>query len=235
MHWVSPLTLDEGKNQGRQVDILLRSTEEAWLRSEIDMQPNPELYPEYGFAVEGERQSWPLAVAIRGSFASFYADRASPFEASAQVTTTVQGPAGTIKASPESARLVVIGSAEFIDDAILELSRSLSADRYLNNLQFMQNAVDWSVEDEDLLTIRSRGTYARLLKPLEREEQSLWEGLNYALVLVALIAIGGVWTLRRRSEQTMPIFEQMQGSGSEQEEETDPEGKASVQEGGSDE
>jgi ABC-2 type transport system permease protein len=235
MHWVSPLTVDEVKNEGRQVDILLQSTEGAWLRSEIDMQPKPELYPEYGFVVEGEQQSWPLAVAIRGSFESFYADRASPFEAGDQVTGTVEGPVGTIKASPESARLVVIGSAEFIDDAILELSRSLSADRYLNNLQFMQNAVDWSVEDEDLLTIRSRGTYARLLKPLEREEQSLWEGLNYALVLVALIVIGGVWTLRRRSEQPMPIFERVQGTGPETFEAIDPEGEASNQEGGSDE
>ncbi|HSR33490.1 MAG TPA: hypothetical protein VLY63_23230, partial [Anaerolineae bacterium] len=124
-------------------------------------------------------------------------------------------------------RLAVIGSAEFIDDAILDLSRQLAQDRYLNNLQFMQNAVDWSVEDEDLLTIRSRGTYARLLKPLEKREQSFWEGLNYALVIVSLLVIAGVWTLRRRSEQPMPLVGEAQIS--------DAEAEAWNSEGGSDE
>ena len=123
------------------------------------------------------------------------------------MTETVAGPLGTIEASPDSARLVVIGSAEFIDDAILETSMQLSQDRYLNSLQFMQNAVDWSAEDADLLTIRSRGTYARLLEPLEKGQQSFWEVLNYAVVLASLLVIGGVWTLRRRSERPMELVE----------------------------
>jgi ABC-2 type transport system permease protein len=178
--------------------------------------PNTELYPEYGFPVEGEPQSWPLAVTIHGSFESFFKDRASPFEATEAVTQTVEAPLGTVEVSPESSRLVVIGSSEFIDDAVLELSQSLSADRYLNNLQFLQNAVDWSVEDQDLLTIRSRGTYARLLEPLEKGQQSFWEGLNYGLVVLALVVIGVVWTVRRRSEQPMSLVEPEE-SGSESE------------------
>jgi ABC-2 type transport system permease protein len=90
---------------------------------------------------------------------------------------------------------------------MLELSQSLSADRYLQNLQLVQNAVDWSVEDEDLLSIRSRGTYARLLKDLEEGQQSFWEGLNYALALASLVAIGVVWQVRRRSEEPMELVE----------------------------
>jgi ABC-2 type transport system permease protein len=133
------------------------------------------------------------------------------------MTETLEGPLGTIEASPDTARLVVIGSAEFIDDAVLETSMQLSQDRYLNSLQFVQNAVDWSVEDEDLLSIRSRGTYARLLDPLEKEQQSFWEVLNYALVLVALVIIGGVWTLRRRSERPMALVEP-EDAGSQPEE-----------------
>ena len=102
---------------------------------------------------------------------------------------------------------MVIGSAEFIDDVVLDLSASLSADRYLLNLQFMQNVVDWSVEDQDLLAIRSRGAFTRLLKPLEEGEQSFWEVLNYGVALLAVIAIGVVWNLRRRSEAPMPLVE----------------------------
>jgi ABC-2 type transport system permease protein len=233
MHWGSPLSLDEQKNADREVNTLLQSTEGSWLRTEVDVQPNPDLYPQYGFPVEGEQQSWPLAVSIRGSFDSFFQDRPSPFQETEALTATVDAPLGTVKTSPESSRLVVMGSAEFIDDPVLELSGQLSMDRYLNNLQFMQNAVDWSVEDEDLLTIRSRGTYARLLKPLEKGEQTFWEVLNYVLVLLALGVIGGVWTLRRRSEQPMPLVDEVPDAGIGGEISSPPRAAGSRSEGGS--
>ncbi len=208
LQWVSPLKIDEEKNAGREATVLLQSSKESWLRTSIDVQPNIDLYPPYGFPVEGEQEARPLAVAIHGSFESYFKDRESPFQVTEQVTETVEPPLGTIEVSPESSRLVVIGSAEFIDDIVLQISNSLSPERYRNNLQFLQNAVDWAVEDEDLLTIRSRGTYAHLLKPLEKGEQTFWEVLNYTLVLVALVAIAGVWNLRRRSEQPMPLFQE---------------------------
>jgi ABC-2 type transport system permease protein len=210
LQWVSPLKIDEGQNAERETTILLQSTEESWLRASADVMPNTELYPEYGFPVEGEQAARTLAVAIRGSFESYFKERPSPFqeetaEATAALTETVEPPLGTVEISPESSRLIVIGSAEFIDDTVLDISSRLSAERYLNNLQFVQNAVDWSVEDEDLLTIRTGGTYARLLKPLEQQEQSFWEILNYAVALLALVAIGLVWNMQRRSEE--PLFD----------------------------
>jgi ABC-2 type transport system permease protein len=214
LQWVSPLKIDEALNTERETTVLLRSSDESWLRTSIDVMPNTELYGDYGFPVEGELEARPLAVAVRGSFESYFKDRASPFQeetvgATESLTATVEPPRGTIEVSPDSSRLIVVGSAEFIDDTVLDISSRLSADRYLNSLQFVQNAVDWSVEDQDLLSIRSRGTFARLLKPLEQKEQSFWEVLNYALALVALIAIGVVWSLRRRSEE--PMFD-VQGS-----------------------
>jgi ABC-2 type transport system permease protein len=205
LQWVSPLKLDEAQNEGREVTVLLESTEDSWQRSATDVQPNPEIYPEYGFPVEGEQAARPLAVSIRGSFESYFKDQPSPFEGSESVTETVAGPLGTIPTSPETARLVVIGSAEFVDDVILDLSQNLSADRYLYNLQLVQNAVDWAVEDEDLLSIRSGGTYARLLRDLEEGQQSFWEMLNYALVLVSLVIVGVVSQIRRREEPMLPL------------------------------
>ena len=68
--------------------------------------------------------------------------------------TTPANAIGTIDNSPDTARLVVIGSAEFLNDVVFQLSSNLTRDRYLNTLQFMQNTVDWSVEDLDLLTQR---------------------------------------------------------------------------------
>jgi ABC-2 type transport system permease protein len=214
LHWVSPVLVDETMNQGRDVTVLLESTTESWLRSDLDVNPDMDAYPQYGFPVEGAQMAHPLAVSVRGSFASYFADKASPFDqGEASTLPAAPGPGqdtaqetsqpviGTIPSSPESARLVVIGSSEFLDDAVLGLSQSLSPERYLNNLTFLLNAVDWSVEDEDLLSIRSRGTQARLLRDLTREQQSFWEGLNYAVALLGLIAIGIVWNVRQRGEE----------------------------------
>jgi ABC-2 type transport system permease protein len=207
MHWVSPLTIDEGQAASREVTELLRSTDESWLGTSTEVQPDPEQYPPYGFPVEGEQASHVLAVSVRGSFESYYKEHASPFEAGETLTDTATLALGTVEVSPESARLVVVGSSEFIDDAVLDLSRSLAPERYLNNLQFMQNAVDWSVEDEDLLTIRSGGSYARLLQPLDNAQKATWMWANYAVALLALAAIGIVWYLRRRGERPMALVD----------------------------
>ena len=212
LQWTSPLELDEAKNKDRDVVTLLKSTDASWIRIGDNVEPDQAQYPQFGFPVEGEQMARPLAVSIRGSFESYFKDRPSPFEEGSVAEGGGEGqeqepaPAlGTLEVSPESSRLVVIGSAEFLDDAALGISRSQSPERYLNNLQFLQNAVDWAVEDEDLLTIRTRGTYARLLRPLAPAEQSLWEGLNYAVALIGLAVIGLVWNSRRRHEEPMEL------------------------------
>jgi ABC-2 type transport system permease protein len=217
MNWVSPVTVDEAQNADRQVDILLKSSPASWLRTNTDIQPDLEQYPELGFPVEGEPQSYPLAVSVQGVFESYFKDKPSPLtQTEAEQTDPLAQPAttepanqpttvGTIDSSPDTARLVVIGSAEFLNDIVFDLSSNLARDRYLNSLQFMQNAVDWSVEDLDLLNIRSRGTSSRVLAPLTEGQESFWEGLNYVLALLALVIIGVIWQMRRRNEQPMEL------------------------------
>ncbi|MCB0183388.1 MAG: hypothetical protein KDE31_03950, partial [Caldilineaceae bacterium] len=97
--------------------------------------------------------------------------------------------------------------AEFLDDFVLRISSQIVQDQILNNLQFAQNAVDWAVEDTDLLTIRSRGTFTRLLDPMTESEQARWEFGNYAVALLALLVIAGFWYVRRRNEQPMELTE----------------------------
>ncbi|MFZ5917765.1 MAG: Gldg family protein [Chloroflexota bacterium] len=216
LQWASPLEIDPDKNTGREVVTLLKSTEAAWLRTSSDIQPDLTTYPELGFPVEGEQKAYPLAVSIRGAFESYFEGQPSPFqsETEGEEPAATPGPEekaalalGTIETSPDTSRLVVIGSAEFLDDFVLSISSALSQERYLHNLQLLQNAVDWAVEDEDLLSIRSRGTYARLLGNLEQSEQSFWEWLNYGLALLAVIGIGVVWNTRQRNEEPMTLLE----------------------------
>jgi ABC-2 type transport system permease protein len=162
-----------------------------------------------GFAPGETRESYTLAVSVQGVFESYFKGRPAPLEASGgtdESEASVGAPAAsTIEVSPETSRLVVIGSGEFVDDLVFRISSSVAGDRYRNSLQLMQNAVDWSVEDLELLDIRARGTHARVLRPMEESEQSFWEGINYALALLALIGFGVVWNVQRRNE--LPLIE----------------------------
>jgi ABC-2 type transport system permease protein len=74
--------------------------------------------------------------------------------------------------------------------------------------------VDWSVADVDLLSIRARGTYARTLKPLKDSSRSTWEGINYGIVIFALLGIIGATYMRRRHLQPMKL-DSPKGKGAE--------------------
>jgi ABC-2 type transport system permease protein len=210
LNWASPVKLDETKNADRETSVLLNSTAIAWLRTDMNIQPDLQQYPDIGFAVEGERASQPLAVAVRGSFESYFKDKPSPLVQPAEAAATDEGtptptPApqtsGVVESSPETARLVVIGSSDFLTDIVFQISASMTPNRYLNSLSFLQNAVDWSVEDLDLLGIRARGQVTRVLDPLEPGQERLWEVANYGLALAALAGLGVMWNVRRQNER----------------------------------
>lgn len=221
LNWASPITVDETKNAGRQVTTLLHSSPASWTQTDTNIQPNFDLYPELGFPVGAEKKSYPLAVSVQGAFESYFKGKPSPLTGGEEekeketsqeptpiptATPTPPSSPGTIEVSPETARLVVIGSAEFVDDIVFQISSRLTMDRYLNSLKLVQNAVAWSTEDLDLLNIRSRGTYARVLAPMTEREQSFWEGANYVVALAALVVIGILWNARRRNEQPMELL-----------------------------
>ncbi|MFN8459223.1 MAG: Gldg family protein, partial [Anaerolineae bacterium] len=220
LNWASPVVVDEAKNTNRTVATLLKSSSASWLRTDTNIQPNMQTYPQIGFAVEGEQKSYPLAVSVQGVFESYFKGKESPLQAAPTPdpnqapgatpapTTALTNTIGTLENSPETARLVVIGSAEFLNDIVFQLSANLTRDRYLNSLQFMQNTVDWSVEDLDLLSIRSRGTSARVLNPLEKGQELTWELVNYGLALLSLVGLGILWWWRRQNEQPMELLPQ---------------------------
>ena len=102
-----------------------------------------------------------------------------------------------IERSPESARLVIYSSNDFLTDQILGTMSSMTGAQYLGPLQLVANTVDWALEDGGLLGIRSHAHFNRSLPPLEKDEQLFWEYLNYALALMALVIIA-LWQRRSR-------------------------------------
>ncbi len=211
MAWTSPTVVDGTTQLTRTTTTLMNSTPQSWLTTNTVMQPNFEQYSEMGFPVEGEQAAQPLAVTVQGSFPSFFKDKPSPLAASddggATDAPTFTVTPATIEESPNTARLIVFGSGEFIDDVVIQLTAQMIGEQAYNNLQLVQNAVDWAVEDADLLSIRARGAGVRLLEPLTEQEQATWEVGNYLTALLLVVFIGGFFLWQRRSEKPMELTE----------------------------
>ena len=60
---------------------------------------------------------------------------------------------------------MVIGSSEFVNDNVYQISLNFGGDRFASNLQLVANAIDYFTQDLSLASIRSRGSIARILPP----------------------------------------------------------------------
>jgi ABC-2 type transport system permease protein len=208
MNWASPITVDEAKNANRKVTVLLRSSKNSWTQADTNIQPNFDQYPQTGFPVGEAKQSYPLAVSVQGSFESYFKGKPVPLDAGGtdQGGEAAQTTGGTIEASPDTSRLVVFGSAAFLDDIVFQISANLTQDRYVNSLKLIQNSVSWATEDLDLLSIRARGRTTRVLNQLTEKSQRFWEIANYIVGLLGLLGISMLWETYRRKEKPMELL-----------------------------
>ncbi len=210
MSWASPVTVDQSILTDARVTTLIRSSDASWETTVADPQPNLELYPEFGFALSEDLSSFSLAVAVESSFSSYFIDKPSPFESAeaelaADPAAAETEPIGLIKRSPAGTRIVVLGSSEFVNDTVYQISANFAGDRFVSNLQLIANAIDWFSEDMSLASIRSRGSVARILPAISQEAQDRWVLINYAVAIIGLIAIAVVWQVQRRAEQPITL------------------------------
>ena len=212
MSWASPVTVDETVLSEAQISTLIRSSDNAWETTETNPEPDSQTYPDFGFPIGDELMSIPLAVAVEASFDSFFSDKPSPFEALESDEVLADGepeaiePIGLIERSPDNTRIIVLGSAEFVNDTVYQISASFGGDRFLSNIQLFANAIDWFTEDVSLASIRSRGSSARILPPIHETAQNQWVLINYAVAIIGLVLIGVVWQMQRRAEQPIQLL-----------------------------
>lgn len=202
-NWVSPLNIDAAQQKGRKWDVLAKSSPDSWHAPNNAAMPNFRAHPDSGFAPPDKRVQSTLAVALEGRFESYFKGKPSPLVSKDDKQPAVPGasaPAakpevgGVIDHSPDSARLVLVSSNNFGDDMTIGITSGAMGTIYTAPLTFLQNAVDWSLEDRSLLALRGRTHFARTLEPLDRERQQFWETLNYALAIAGLVV---VWLVRR--------------------------------------
>ncbi len=220
--WAVPIKVDADKNKGRKVTELLHSSSESWVSDSLDLVPDFRAYPRLGFAEAKQHGAQLLGVMVEGRFASAFKGKGSPLlkaeqgkdkskdaagqgktdppadqDAKDKPAAEPQSPAisGVIDRSPESARLILMSSNALFTDNAEELVSEGLGTRYRKAAELAQNLIDWSLEDQGLLAIRSRGHFARTLEPMERGTEMFWEYLNYGLAIAGLVL---VWVLNRR-------------------------------------
>ncbi|MDZ7670412.1 MAG: Gldg family protein [Gammaproteobacteria bacterium] len=217
--WASPLEMVLGDDAATSAVALLRSSPESWISTDPDVMPRVTESGLSGFEPQGELSSHTVGLLLEGRFESAFAGQSSPLldrsesatgdETSIEAATLDEEDAGSpdtadelgvvtsvIERSPESARLFVFGSNDFLADQILQVIGSAEGTIYTNSLELMANVTDYALEDRSLLDIRSRGHFNRTLPPMDETQQAGVEALNYALALGG-IALVFLWHRRR--------------------------------------
>ena len=208
MAWASPISIDKAKNAKRKVIKLLQSSDQAWTSSSLNVMPQIGPDGKSRYTPEGKQGRQLLGAVVQGRFDSYFADKASPLLASDDKAKNKTVVSSVIEHSPESARLILFSSNDFLSDQIMQLVGSSNGSQYLGGLQLAANTVDWSLEDAGLLSIRSRGHFNRTLPPMKQNQQVFWESINYVLAVVLLVLLA-VWQGYQRRQRASRYAESL--------------------------
>lgn len=201
LQWASPLKVDKDKNKSRHLEELIFSSPKSWTSDAQSLMPDYKETQKMGFAEGKDKGRQLLALALEGSFESFYKGKRSPLlvqskEKQAKSKDKMdEVPGSVIEKSPDSARLILYCSNAFLTDKIIYMTSESIGTKYMKPLDLILNSADWSLEDRELLSIRSRGHFTRTLRPLNHDFQLIFEYANYGLAALGLLF---VWVLRRQ-------------------------------------
>jgi len=215
MAWSSPIRIKE-ENKAVAFTPLVTSSIGAWTSTSLDIMPKVNQLGEANYSTQGETAEQLLGVIAQGKFTSYFADKESPLlvsepdsknnEVSDDATSELKEEAkldisSVIKHAPDSARIILFSSNDFVQDQVLQLTGGVSQNNSLNSLQLLVNSIDWSLEDRGLMGIRSRGNFNRTLLPMEHKDQLFWEYGNYIIALMMLAGIALFERSRRKRKQ----------------------------------
>jgi ABC-type uncharacterized transport system involved in gliding motility auxiliary subunit len=182
-------TLEKAPQPGVRATVLARSSPRAWLQSgRFDLTPpNPFAGP---VRPQEGKESFPLAVALVGTFRSFYEGK--PVPPAPGDSIGISGTPGRTE-SPET-QIIVIGNSLFAATNFVSM--------FPGNEEFALNAIDWLTLGDKLIAIRSRGATDR---PLGIESATAKGVFKYAHTfgMAFLVAAFGIvrMTVRRRAKR----------------------------------
>lgn len=171
--------------------ILLRSSQLTKLEGiprEISLdvvtqEPKPETYTQ-------PHQT--LSVLLEGEFSSVYDKRVKPFKISEDKTKST------------STKMIVIADGDVIKNEVIrntpqELGFEFLTKRKFGNKEFLENAVNYLLNDDGLINIRTKEVKLAFLDSEKiTDEKSKWQIINIALPLVILGLFGFIFNFLRR-------------------------------------
>jgi gliding-associated putative ABC transporter substrate-binding component GldG len=189
----SPLTIVE--RQGVEAEVLLNTTPEAWIQDEEPFETNPQRAAMLEYMPHESTGQYPLAVALRGSFSSYFADREVPEREGEEREWS------EVVEDGRKSRLIVIGDADFASELY-----QYSGGSY--NLEFLANAAEWLSSSEDLLEIKTRVARDMRLDKIQDPQARLraatfTQMFNLVGVPLAVVVFGVVRLILRRRKVVM--------------------------------
>ncbi len=212
LSWASPIDVEA--SDGTDLFTLLESSPGSWLSDDTNVMPRISESGEPAFEPSGPLAAHKLGVLVTGGFRSYFAGQESPLlsrksdvedqqsdsgESTDDETTEVI--ASVIEKSPESSRLLIFSSNDFLSDQTLQMVGSSEGTLYLNSPQMIVNFVDWALEDESLTSIRARGNFNRTLDFQDETAQQIFEYLNYFLAILSVLAIAWIYRMKANRER----------------------------------
>ncbi len=176
--WASPITINESRAPEAEIQILARSTSEAWL-----MEDNFNLQPQGNFGFYNDPETYNLAAALFGKLNS-------AFDKKIVAAGEVEKEHLT---STEEAKIVLVGNSSFAADNFVR--------RYPDNLLFLQNLVDSVSLDGDLIKIRSKEINSRPLKEISEGAKKAVKYFNIFGVTAAVLIFGLIRYFTRRKSR----------------------------------
>lgn len=132
-----------------------------------------------------------MGVLLEGVFTSAYQGRVPPFK-------------NTIKLKGEETKMVIISDGDFVANPIKNgepapLDIDKWSGRYYGNKEFLVNAMNYLLNDEGLVKIRSKKIKIPFLdKQKAYQEASYWQFINIVLPLLILGVFGVIYTFIRK-------------------------------------
>ena len=189
-----PTSIDTLGRKNIKTKVLFESSNETMVKQVPNFVSLSEIVRADSLS-EMEKLSPPkiFAVSLEGKFTSVYATR-SERNSYPNFKTT----------SPENKMIVIadgdIGRNQIFKGKALPLGEDLLTKQSYGNEQFLRNALDFLLDDANLMDLRNRNIEARLLdKTRIDEEKQNWQYLNLLLPLGIIAILGGLfYWLRKR-------------------------------------
>lgn len=190
------------ENKEIQATELVKTEPEAVTRTDISSVS----FETVSEPAEGEvKGPFLVAATLQGPLASAFAGREAPAippPTAAPGAPAPPAPKDKVDKAPSGARIVVVGNGDFM----FPNQQTGYGSQYSSlGALFLLNGVDWLVQDEDLISIRSKGI-PRVLKNVDPDDHLTYQTANILGVPLLFALLGlGIWLVRRQRQQKLTL------------------------------